>query len=79
MRSDLSPAANAFAVTPHDTNPQPNVTRAIYVGGAGNLKVTTVGQDDVVFIGVPAGSLIPIRATHIWENGTTATFILGLY
>lgn len=74
-----SPARNAFAVSPHDTNELTNVTRGLYIGIAGNLKVTTVGGDTVTFIGVLAGTIIPIRAKIIWSTGTTATSMLGLY
>lgn len=79
MSSDLSPAANAYAVTPHDTNLQPNPTRALYVGGAGNVKVTMVGGQEVTFVGVAAGTVLPIRAKIIWSTGTTASSLLGLY
>jgi hypothetical protein len=77
--SDLSPAANAFVIAPHDTNPQSKRTRAIYVGAAGNVKVTMRGAGEVTFVNVAAGTILPISVTHVWSTGTTASSMLGLY
>ena len=74
-----SPARNAFAVSPHNTNEMAFVTRGIYVGGAGDLKVTTIGGDTVTFSAVPAGVILPVCAKIVFATGTTATLILGLY
>lgn len=73
------PYVNGFAVTPHDTNELAAVTRAVWVGGAGALKVTLLGGDTVTLAAVPAGTLLKIRATVIFSTGTTATVIVGLY
>jgi hypothetical protein len=48
---------------------------ALWVGGAGTLKVNTVGGQTVTISGVAAGTLLPIRVTRVWENGTSATLI----
>lgn len=74
-----SPGEHAFAVTPHDTNPLAASTRGIYVGGAGNLKVTMVGGEEVTFTGIAVGVIHPIAAIIIWSAGTTATLIVGVY
>lgn len=74
-----SPARNAFAITPHDTNDLTYATRWLYVGGAGTLKIITLGGDTVTFGAVTAGSLIPVRATRVYDTGTSATDIVGLY
>lgn len=75
-----SPAENAVAVTPHDSTDLTYATRALYVGGAGNLSVETVGgQSAVVFVGVTAGTILPIRVTRVNSTSTTATSIVALY
>ena len=72
-----SPALNAVAVTPGPAELEHN-TRAIYVGGAGNLVVTMGGGQTVTFTAVPAGTVLPLRASHILAGGT-ATSILALW
>jgi len=69
---------NAAAVTPHNTNELAKATRAVWVGGAGNLKVTMVSGEEVTFNSVPAGTELRIRAKIIWATGTTATNIVAL-
>jgi hypothetical protein len=73
-----APASRAAAVTLHDTNTIEN-TRAVFVGGAGNLKVTMYDGQDVTFTGVGAGTFLPIQVTKIWATGSTATSVLALY
>lgn len=52
--------------------------RGVYVGGAGDLVVTTAAERKVTFAGAIAGTVIPIRIKRLWSTGTTATLVLGL-
>lgn len=74
-----SPADNATAVTPSDSTDLAFNSRALYVGGAGNLVVTMAGGGDVTFTAVPAGSILPIRVSRVKSTNTTATSIVNLY
>lgn len=83
MRSDqINSSSFAAAVTPHDTNTI-NCTRGLYVGGAGDVKVSMAddakGDATVTFTAVPAGSLLPIQVKRVFSTGTTATAIVALY
>ena len=71
------PATKAYTITPADSE-LTDWLRAIYVGGAGNVKVTTTSDDAVTFSGVPAGTVLPICVKQIWSTGTTATLMVGL-
>ncbi len=71
-----SPATTAVAVTTHDSNELDPTPRAIYVGGAGNV-VATMNGVDVTFVGVQAGSVLPIRPTKI-KTASTATSMVAL-
>lgn len=76
---DTGPFREALAVSPHDTNAISRC-RALYVGGAGNVTLRTNDDDgDVLFTGVPAGSVLPIGAKYVRATGTTATAIVALY
>ena len=74
-----SPADNAAAVTPSDSTDLAFISRALYVGGAGNIIVTMAGGGDVTFSAVPAGSILPVRVTRVKATSTTATSIVNLY
>ena len=72
-------ADSAISVTPSDSTLYQRV-RGVYVGGAGNLAVTFPGSSTAVtFVGVAAGSLLPIQAEKIMSKNTTATDILALF
>jgi hypothetical protein len=43
----------------------------IYVGAAGNVKVTTAQGSDVTFVGLQAGQVIPVQVIRVWSSGTT--------
>jgi hypothetical protein len=81
-------AYRAAAVTPSNTADIPSVSTqdgsgnngcVLYVGGAGNIKVTTAGGDTVTFTGVLAGSFIPVQVLRVWSTDTTATNIIALW
>lgn len=75
-----SPANNAAAVTPADGSDIANASRAIYIGGSGDLKVDMVGgQTAIVFSGLNAGSLLPLRVKRIYATDTTATNIVVVW
>jgi hypothetical protein len=73
---------NAVAVTPHDTNPviaTGGAFSGVYVGGAGNVAVKTVGGQSVTFTAPPVGTFLWVRGTHVLATGTTATNLVALY
>jgi len=63
---------HAFTATQSDTTDL-NKTVYVYVGGDGNVKITTEGGEDVTFNGMSAGDWLPVKAVRIWSTGTTAT------
>jgi hypothetical protein len=74
-------ARGAVSITPNDSTVINN-TRALYIGVAGNLKVTMVDGQDVTFLALAAGTILPIQVTKVFATGTTITgtnSILVLY
>lgn len=75
-----SPARSSSAITPHDTNDLAQVTRAIYVGGAGAIKVLLADDTTAVtFAGASAGTVLNLRVKRVYSTDTTATNLVGLY
>ena len=63
---------DATVITPADGSDLSR-TGLVYVGGAGDVKITTLAGTDITFYGMPAGAVIPVRAKKVFSTGTTAT------
>lgn len=74
----FSSARRLLAVTPHDTNEIIDPTKAIFIGGAGNISIIAVDDTTSVTLAVQSGQILPIRAKIIRATGTTATGIVAL-
>lgn len=74
-----APANDAEAVTPSDTVDLVSTSRALYVGGAGNISVVMASGQTVLFTGVPVGTVLRIRVSRVRLTGTTATAMVSLY
>ena len=68
----------ATAITPNDTAllATPSV---VYVGSGGSVKVTTAQGDDVTFVGLLSGAIIPVQVIRVWSTGTSATSLVRVY
>lgn len=72
-----SPAVQAEAVTPSNTVDLVNVSRALWVGVAGDVKVTMASGQAVTFTALTIG-WHPLRVSRVWSTGTTATNITAV-
>jgi len=71
------PGKFAVAVVPSDATVL-DPTRALWIGGTGNLSVVMVGDGaTVLFSNVPVG-IFPIQVTKVLATGTTATSIVAM-
>jgi hypothetical protein len=52
-----------------------NLGCVLYVGAAGNIKVTTAGGDVVTFNGVLAGSFMPVQVLKVWATGSPTNIV----
>lgn len=78
-KSEWAPATKAAAITGSDTVDLADVSRGIYVGGAGDIKVDMANGGTVTLSGALAGSILPIRVSRVYSTGTTATNLINLY
>lgn len=74
-----APPTSAAELPPSDSTDLPYVTRGIYVGTAGNLKVRMQDGSLVTFNNVVAGQIYPLRIDRVLATGTTAAGIVGLW
>jgi hypothetical protein len=51
----------------------------LYIGGAGNVKVTTIGGDVITFTATPVGQVLPVQVIKVHSTGTSATLINALW
>ncbi|MCD2180228.1 spike base protein, RCAP_Rcc01079 family [Rhizobium sp. C1] len=72
------PASHAFPITPSDTTSLAETIRALYCGVGGDIAATLASGAAVIFTNVPAGAVLPVRATKIAAAGTTANALVGL-
>lgn len=77
----IAPAGSGAAVTPNDSNTLGYWARALYVGGAGDIKMDVIDPVTrkaaaVTFTAVPAGTILPWKTNKVYATGTTATSIV---
>ena len=81
------PVGKGVAVTPSDTDDLVNVSRGLYIGGAGNVKVDLFEQDasggtptrtTVTFTALAVGVIHPLRVSRVYSTLTTATGIVAV-
>lgn len=72
--------ADAANVTPNDSTDLPiKPTMALFIGGAGNLRVITAGGTTLTLTGVTAGTVIKLMVNRVIATLTTCTNIVALY
>lgn len=75
-----APATRAVAVATHDSNPLPDIPKALFVGTGGTITMRGAGGGaDSVWKNVASGSVLPFRAQFVRATGTSAADLLALY
>lgn len=68
--------ADAAAITPNDTTAVSLC--GVYIGGTGDVVLTTIRGNDVTYKAVPVGTTIWLAISKVKATNTTATNIVGL-
>lgn len=71
-------AFDAFAQK-SDTVDLTHITRAIYTGSGGTMKVTMLDNSVVTYVGIPPGTNKQMQIRRLWLTGLTATDVIGEY
>lgn len=77
MDKTLGLATGGFSISPDNDNDLTTPASAIYVGGAGDIKVDTIDGDTLTFVSHPVGYL-PVQVKKVYATGTGATNLIGL-
>ena len=75
----IASAQHAVVITPSDSVDLTTVSRALWIGGAGNISVVMYGGEIVTISGIQAGSLLPLMVKRVNSTNTTATLIVSLW
>jgi hypothetical protein len=75
--TSTSQAYAVYAMSPQTSMGNPGCY--LYIGGTGNVSVITIGNDQLTFNGVPAGTTLPIQVRRLRATGTTATLVNALW
>ena len=72
-------AIKSVDVTPDDNTDLAITGAIIFVGGGGDLKVTTASGDTVIYKNLPDAYTLPVQVRRVFNSNTTATFIIAQY
>ena len=73
------PASFGAEVVPSDVNELSHVSRALYVGTGGDVTLVLENGQELPFVGVPGGTIMPLRVRQVNATGTTASDINALW
>ena len=74
-----SPITRSEEIAPSDAADLGFVTRAVWVGTGGNVRVRMQHDaEPITLTGVGDGTFLPMRVVQVYATGTTATGIVGL-
>ena len=76
---NINSSMKSFAISKSDTVDFAFLVRGTYVGGAGDVVVVNPDDTTVTFVGVPAGTILPVQARRVNSTSTDATNMVGLY
>lgn len=72
------PASLCRNIEPSDSVALVEVSRALYIGVAGTVRLIDASGNTVIFEGLVGGSILPVRAQHVLSTGTTASGLVAL-
>lgn len=77
--SAAAPARRAAAVTPNDAADLPQVAKALYLGGGGDLAIVPADGPGTVVLKDHAPGYVPIQVRRVLATATTAADVVALF
>jgi len=78
LHNPTQPADDAELVTPNNSA-SIDLTRGLYIGTTGDVRVLTRAGTDIIIPNVPAGVTLSLRVTKVFATSTTASDIVAWY
>lgn len=74
-----APPIHGLEITPDDVNDLTDVTRGIWIGTGGDIKVTTLGGETSTYKNAPSGWLLVGFYTKVHATNTTASNLVAVW
>jgi len=74
LSADIMASGEAYTLYADDNN-----GCVLYAGSGGNIRVLTVGGDDVTFVGLAPGAFVPVQVKRVFASDTGASDIVALW
>ncbi len=77
--SVFAPSRKSLAAIPSDTQPLPQIGKALYIGNGGHVRLRAVDDPaPALFRNLAAGTILPVRVAQVFATGTTAADLVVL-
>ena len=76
-RTNIVQSREAFSIVPNDNVDIDPTGATLYIGVAGDIKVTTYNGTTIIFKNVPVG-FMPVKVVRVFATDTVASEILVL-
>ena len=74
LSADIMVSGESYTLYADDNN-----GCVLYAGSGGNIRVLTVGGDDVTFVGIAPGAFVPVQVRRVFDSGTGPSDIIALW
>jgi len=74
LSADIMASGESYTLYADDNN-----GCVLYAGSGGNIRVLTVGGDDVTFVGLAPGAFVPVQVKRVFASDTGASDIVALW
>ena len=74
-----TPAVGHEDIIPSDTEDLKQVTKQLFIGASGDLRIMALDGTIATYSGLPGGSILNLRVKRVLATGTRADFLVAMY